>query len=163
LHIEFEVVEVVNEVHDGVDTGQCSWANNSDTDDDCMQLMVPAMHTVCDSDSGNDDDKQNCSTCWWMRHSTGRGANRSLCGKNYHVFCSMVNIFWWSWLSVGLGWGGGGAASGNAGTSVKTHLSGSSKKSEFLKPFQTFQNVPILSTSKIIYLKISMFWTRILQ
>jgi hypothetical protein len=24
LHIEFEVVEVVNEVHDGVDTGQCS-------------------------------------------------------------------------------------------------------------------------------------------
>jgi hypothetical protein len=54
-------------------------------------------------------------------------------------------------------WVGEGAASGNSGTSVKTHFSDSSKKSKFLRPSQTIQNVPSHSASKIIYLKISVF------
>jgi hypothetical protein len=56
--MEFEISKAVNEILDNDIIGQCSMSNDSDFDDDYTQLLIPGTHTISDSESINDGEKQ---------------------------------------------------------------------------------------------------------
>jgi hypothetical protein len=94
--MEFDISKAVNEILDHDIIGQCSMSNNSDfDDDDYTQLVIPGTHTISDSGSINDGERQRTMMHDEQGVQMGGVSMKFVKARYQHIICSTGNILWY--------------------------------------------------------------------